>query len=79
MFFRIRELANSSKRFKVEINAKQLYMTGCVVLFKDCNVVVVEGGAKQQGKYKRYVYSFIIIVCVGGGVRSNLLVKFVFD
>lgn len=51
--YRVRELTNSSKRFKVEMNAKQLYMTGCVVLFKDCNVVVVEGGVKQQGKYKR--------------------------
>jgi U4/U6 small nuclear ribonucleoprotein PRP3 len=37
----------------VETNAKQLFMTGCVVLFEDVNVVVVEGGPKQQKKYKQ--------------------------
>lgn len=52
--YRIRDLLNNaSKKFKVETNAKQLYLTGCVMLFRDCNVIVVEGGAKQQAKYKR--------------------------
>ena len=51
--FRVNDLTNQSKKFKVETNAKQLFMTGCVVLFKDCNVIVVEGGPKQQSKYKR--------------------------
>lgn len=30
-------------------------MTGCVIMCKDCNVVIVEGGPKQQKKYKRFV------------------------
>ncbi|XP_058801099.1 U4/U6 small nuclear ribonucleoprotein Prp3 [Phymastichus coffea] len=52
--FRIRDLVNNaSKKFKVETNAKQLYLTGCVMLYRDCNVVVVEGGLKQISKYKR--------------------------
>jgi len=51
--YRVRSLYNASKKFKVETNAKQLYMTGIVVLHKDCNVVVVEGGPKQQRKFKR--------------------------
>lgn len=52
--YRIRELNSfHSKKFKVEQNAKQLLMTGTVVLFRDCCVVVVEGGPKQQKKYKR--------------------------
>uniref|UniRef100_A0A1B6G9V8 U4/U6 small nuclear ribonucleoprotein Prp3 n=1 Tax=Cuerna arida TaxID=1464854 RepID=A0A1B6G9V8_9HEMI len=51
--YRVRELTNASKKFKIETNAKQLFMTGCVVMFKDCNVVVVEGGPKQQSKFKR--------------------------
>ncbi|KAJ8683809.1 hypothetical protein QAD02_019601 [Eretmocerus hayati] len=52
--FRIRDLINNaSKKFKVETNAKQYYLTGCVMLFRDCNVVVVEGGTKQISKYKR--------------------------
>lgn len=52
--YRIRELNTfHSKKFKVEQNAKQLQMTGVVVLFRDCCVVVVEGGPKQQKKYRR--------------------------
>lgn len=52
--YRITDLHdNASKKFKVETNAKQLLMTGCVMMFKDCCVVVVEGGMKQQKKYKR--------------------------
>lgn len=53
--YRIRDLHElASKKFKVEANAKQLFMTGCVVLYPDCCVVVVEGGPKQQKKYKRW-------------------------
>lgn len=52
--YRIRDLHNvQSKKFKVETNAKQLYLTGVVALFRDCCVVVVEGGPKQQKRYKR--------------------------
>lgn len=32
----------------MEANANQLYLTGTVVLHKDVNIVVVEGGEKQQ-------------------------------
>lgn len=35
------------------MNAKQLYMTGTIVIHKDVNVVVVEGGTKQQKFYKQ--------------------------
>ena len=38
---------------KVETNAKQLHMTGTVVMYEDVNVIVVEGGPKQQKKYKQ--------------------------
>ncbi|XP_052796317.1 U4/U6 small nuclear ribonucleoprotein Prp3-like [Mya arenaria] len=51
--YRVNDLTNPAKKFKVETNANQLYMTGIVVLFKDCNVVVVEGGPKQQRKFRR--------------------------
>ncbi|XP_067012586.1 U4/U6 small nuclear ribonucleoprotein Prp3 isoform X2 [Anabrus simplex] len=57
--YRVKELSNASKKFKVETNAKQLFLTGCVVLFKDCNVVVVEGGPKQQKKFKRLMLNRI--------------------
>ncbi|XP_065087671.1 U4/U6 small nuclear ribonucleoprotein Prp3 [Ochlerotatus camptorhynchus] len=52
--YRIRDLHDQqSKKFKVETNAKQLFMTGVCILFRDCCVVVAEGGPKQQKKYKR--------------------------
>ncbi|XP_071490172.1 U4/U6 small nuclear ribonucleoprotein Prp3-like [Diadema antillarum] len=51
--YRVLNLNNLAKRFKVEANAKQLQMTGIAVVHKDMNVVVVEGGPKQQKKFKR--------------------------
>lgn len=51
--YRIRNLQNPAKKFKVEANANQLYLTGTVVLHKDSNIVVVEGGPKSQKKFKR--------------------------
>ncbi|XP_064416711.1 U4/U6 small nuclear ribonucleoprotein Prp3 isoform X2 [Latimeria chalumnae] len=51
--YRVRNLTNPAKKFKVEANANQLYLTGVVVLHKDVNVVVVEGGPKAQKRFKR--------------------------
>lgn len=42
--YRVKDFRNPAKKFKVEANCKQLHMTGAVVLHKDVNVVVVEGG-----------------------------------
>lgn len=47
-FLRIRNLHSPSKKFKVEANANQLYLTGTVVLHKDVNIVVVEGGERES-------------------------------
>ena len=57
--FRVKNLTNPAKKFKVETNAKQLFMTGCVVLYEDVNVVVVEGGPKQLKKYKQLMLNRI--------------------
>ncbi|CAJ0951503.1 unnamed protein product, partial [Mesorhabditis belari] len=57
--YRVKSLANPSKRFKVETNAKQLQMTGMVLLYKDLNVIVVEGGPKQQKFYKNLMMTRI--------------------
>uniref|UniRef100_A0A672YEK4 U4/U6 small nuclear ribonucleoprotein Prp3 n=1 Tax=Sphaeramia orbicularis TaxID=375764 RepID=A0A672YEK4_9TELE len=46
--YRIRNLQNPAKKFKVEANANQLYLTGTVVLHKDVNIVVVEGAVKNN-------------------------------
>lgn len=50
--FRILNMSSQSHKFKVSQNAKQLTLTGVMVLYKDINVVVVEGGPNQQRKYK---------------------------
>lgn len=42
--FRIKSLLHPAKKFKVEMNAKQLQMTGVILLHKNINLVVVEGG-----------------------------------
>ncbi|MEE6491310.1 hypothetical protein FKM82_016173 [Ascaphus truei] len=57
--YSIRNLSNLAKKFKIEANAGQLYLTGVVVLHKDVNVVVVEGGPKAQKKFKRLMLNRI--------------------
>ncbi|KAJ8383772.1 hypothetical protein AAFF_G00214590 [Aldrovandia affinis] len=57
--YRIRNLTSPAKKFKVEANASQLYLTGTVVLHRDVNIVVVEGGPKAQKKFKRLMLSRI--------------------
>ncbi|KAK1329082.1 hypothetical protein QTO34_011259 [Cnephaeus nilssonii] len=46
--YRVRNLSNPAKKFKIEANAGQLYLTGVVVLHKDVNVVVVEGDDEES-------------------------------
>lgn len=64
--YRIRDLHDlASKKFKIETNAKQLFLTGCVMLYPDCCVIIAEGGPKQQKKYKRYaINDNLIISCI---------------
>lgn len=42
--FRLNDLKNPAKKFKVEANSNQLFLTGIAVCHKECNVIVVEGG-----------------------------------
>lgn len=51
--FRVTELKNPQRKYKVDINAQQLFLTGCAVLYKDVNLVIVEGGPKAIKKFKR--------------------------
>lgn len=57
--YRVLNLHNPAKKFKVEMNAKQLQMTGVIVLYKNINVIVVEGGPKQQKKFKNLMLNRI--------------------
>lgn len=49
--FRTGDLTNGQRRFKVSANASQYQLTGTAVIYKDCNVVVVEGSPKNIKKY----------------------------
>lgn len=57
--YRIRSLKDAKKKFKIEMNSKQLYMTGATILNRDCSMVVVEGGPKSQRKFKRLMMNRI--------------------
>lgn len=57
--YRVKDLSHPARKFKVETNANQLHMTGIVALSKEINIVVVEGGPKQQKKFKRLMLSRI--------------------
>lgn len=51
--FRVVSMRNPQHRFKVDISARQLKMTGALVMFPEMNIIVVEGGAKALRKYKK--------------------------
>jgi U4/U6 small nuclear ribonucleoprotein PRP3 len=51
--YRVRDLTHPQRRYKVNWTAKELLMTGCAVTLPSFSVVVVEGGAKAQGKFKK--------------------------
>lgn len=57
--YRVVDLNDPAIKFKVEANCNQLHMTGLVLLYKTTNVVVVEGGPKQQRKFKRLMLNRI--------------------
>ena len=52
-FFRIDNLSNPQHKYKVETNATQFLFTGLMLLAKDNNIVIVEGGPKGLRKFKR--------------------------
>lgn len=51
--FKVRRLVTLPRaKFKVDINAQQLYLTGCVLSCGETTLVLVEGGPKNMKKYK---------------------------
>ena len=51
----MKSLLNPSKKFKIETNAKQLHMTGVIILHKLINVIVVEGGSFEYPYNDRFI------------------------
>ncbi|VBB25975.1 unnamed protein product [Acanthocheilonema viteae] len=57
--YKVKSLAHPAKKFKVEMNAKQLHMTGLILLHSNINLVIVEGGPKQQKAFKNLMLNRI--------------------
>lgn len=51
--YRILSVQNPEHRFKIDINARQLNLTGALVVYPECNLAVVEGGQKALRKFQR--------------------------
>ncbi|GJQ15398.1 hypothetical protein GpartN1_g7189.t1 [Galdieria partita] len=51
--FRVVSLQKPQHRFKIDRNAQELRLSGCCIIFRDCNVIVVEGSFKSIQKYKK--------------------------
>ncbi len=42
--YRVKDMSNPALKFKVDMNAQQYHLTGCMLLYQDVNIIVVEGG-----------------------------------
>lgn len=53
--YRVEDLSNTQHRYKVDINASQLHLTGCVILCEEtgCSLVIAEGGKNSVNKFTK--------------------------
>ncbi|KAJ3108162.1 hypothetical protein HDU97_002074 [Phlyctochytrium planicorne] len=51
--FKVVDLSKPTHRFKVEVNANQLNLTGTVIIYPGMSVVIVEGGTRGLKQYKK--------------------------
>jgi len=53
--FRVEDFSNPQHRYKVDINASQLHLTGAVVICDEsrCNTVIAEGGLRSIKKFTK--------------------------
>lgn len=59
LVFRIETLANGRHRYKININAEQLALTGICILNPKFNLVIVEGGSYSISKYRKLMVNRI--------------------
>ena len=58
--YRVKDLTDPATKFKVEANCNQLHMTGTVLLLKNLNVVIVEGGKTESNQLVNWLKKGII-------------------
>ncbi|KAH8547864.1 pre-mRNA processing factor 3-domain-containing protein [Umbelopsis sp. PMI_123] len=51
--YKVKKLKHPKLKYKIEVNARQLYLTGMVIATPKCNLVIVEGGPKGIKAYKK--------------------------
>ncbi|KAI8621353.1 pre-mRNA processing factor 3-domain-containing protein [Chytriomyces sp. MP71] len=51
--FKVHDLSRPQHRFKVDVNAQQLFLSGCALIHKGNNLVIVEGGNRGIKQYKK--------------------------
>jgi len=51
--YRIDQMPDRQKLYKIDINAQQNHLTGITLLTDACNLVLVEGGPKAQRRYRK--------------------------
>jgi U4/U6 small nuclear ribonucleoprotein PRP3 len=51
--FRVNDLTNPKHKYKVDVNAKQLGLGGCVITFGGITMVLVEGGAAATRRFTK--------------------------
>lgn len=44
LFCSVEDFSHKPHQFKVDVNAKQLRLTGCAILWENLNIVIAEGG-----------------------------------
>merc|ERR1712176_1483719 len=54
LVFKIKDLANKRRLFKIDMNAQQFHLTGCCIACPGvANIVIVEGGPRASKRYKK--------------------------
>ncbi|KAI1403862.1 PRP3-domain-containing protein [Hypoxylon fuscum] len=59
LVFKINSLANGQHRYKININADQLALTGLVIMHPKQNLIIVEGGEWSTKHYKKLILNRI--------------------
>lgn len=59
LVFKVSSLANGQHRYKIGVNAEQMALTGTCIMHPKFNLVVVEGGERSVGKYKKLMLNRI--------------------
>lgn len=57
--YKINDLSHKQTRFKVDVNAQENRLTGCVVISDGISVVIVEGGIKSIKRYGKLMLNRI--------------------